>query len=170
MLWDIFSFKQKLDMARYPAPDCANFLSGRPDRFTHSKKWSRTNRWTMPQWLLYNFKSISVWRYYLNPLCTESFHWMSMKSRLVKAARETSKFHKWSPFFNSRRRYIAEIFPIRLKILYNQSINQSNVFHLSYSIYHTCNINNCGIDIKLEKSMWKSSDSFSLTASYLRND
>ena len=33
---------------------------------------------------------------------------ISMKRRLVRAARETSKFHKWSPFIKSRRRYFAD--------------------------------------------------------------
>ena len=31
-------------------------------------------------------------------------------------------FHKWSPFINSRCRYMAEILPIRCKTLYNQLI------------------------------------------------
>ena len=51
------------------------------------------------------------------------FFWISMKSRLVRAATETSTFHKWSPFIKSRRRYMAEILAIRRKTLYNQSIN-----------------------------------------------
>ena len=49
------------------------------------------------------------------------FHWISMKSRLVRAARETSKFQNWSHITNSRRRYMAEILPIRRKTLSNQS-------------------------------------------------
>ena len=55
------------------------------------------------------------------------FHWISMKSRLVRGARETSKFQNWSHLSNSRRRYIVEIVPIRRKTLsnQNQSINQS---------------------------------------------
>ena len=131
-------------MARYPAPDCANFLSGRPDRFTHSKKWSRTNRWTMPQWLLYNF--------YL-------FQFDDITSTLFARNRFTGfrwRVGSWGPpgkllnFTNDHRLFIvAAVF--RLKLLYNQSINQSNVFHSSYSIYHTCNINNCGIDINWGK-------------------
>ena len=51
------------------------------------------------------------------------FHWISMKSRLVRAARETSKFQNWSHFTDSRRRYMAEILPIRRKTPSNQSIN-----------------------------------------------
>ena len=55
------------------------------------------------------------------------FHWISMKSRFVRAARETLKLLKWSPFNNSRRRYMAEILPIRRKSLYNHSINKLNL-------------------------------------------
>ena len=51
------------------------------------------------------------------------FHWISLKSRLVRAARETLEVHKRSLFINSRRRYMAEILPICRKTLYNQSIN-----------------------------------------------
>ena len=47
------------------------------------------------------------------------FHWISMKSRLVRSARESSKFQNWSQFTNIRRRWnIADV-------AYNQSINQS---------------------------------------------
>ena len=59
-----------------------------------------------------------------------SFHWISMKSRLVKGDRETSIFQNWLYFTNSRRRYLPEILPIRRKTLSNQSINQS-MRHLS---------------------------------------
>ena len=45
-----------------------------------------------------------------------------MKSRLVRAARGTSKLQNWSHFTNSRRRYMAEILPIRRITLSNQSI------------------------------------------------
>ena len=55
------------------------------------------------------------------------FHWISMRSRLVRAARETSKFQNWSHLTKSRRGYMAEILliAIRRKTLSNQSINQS---------------------------------------------
>ena len=53
------------------------------------------------------------------------FHLISMKSRLVRAVRETSKFPNLSLLTNSRRRYMAEISPIRRKTLIKQSINQS---------------------------------------------
>ena len=58
------------------------------------------------------------------------FHWISMKSRLVRAARETSKFQNWSLFTNTCRRYMAEILPRRRKTLSNQSINQTINFIL----------------------------------------
>ena len=47
------------------------------------------------------------------------FLWISMKSRLVRAARETSKFHNCLLLANNRRRYMAEILPIRRKIISN---------------------------------------------------
>ena len=53
-----------------------------------------------------------------------SKQWISTKSKLVQADRETSKFWKLITFF-SRRRYMAEISLIRRKTLSNQSINQS---------------------------------------------
>ena len=52
-----------------------------------------------------------------------SFHWISKKNRLVRAAEETWKFPNC--FNYSRRRYVAEILPIMRKILSNQSINHS---------------------------------------------
>ena len=56
------------------------------------------------------------------------FHWISMKSRLVRAARETSKFQNSSLLTNSRHRYMAEILPIRRKTLSNQLINPTRWF------------------------------------------
>ena len=53
------------------------------------------------------------------------FYWISMKSRLMKAARGTSKFQNWLHLTYCRRRYMAEILPIRRKTQSNQSINQS---------------------------------------------
>ena len=50
------------------------------------------------------------------------FHGISMKNRISKVARETSKFQIWKHLSNSRRRYMAEILPIRRKTLTNQSI------------------------------------------------
>ena len=58
------------------------------------------------------------------------FHWISMKSGFVRAARETSKFHKQSPFMNSRYCYMAEILPIRRKNLDNQSSIENAVFFI----------------------------------------
>ena len=46
------------------------------------------------------------------------FHWISMKSKLVRAARETSIYQNWSLLTNSRRRYMTEILPKRRKTLY----------------------------------------------------
>ena len=48
------------------------------------------------------------------------FRWISIKSRLMRAAKETI----WSHLTSSRRRYLAEILPWRCKTLSNQSINQ----------------------------------------------
>ena len=51
------------------------------------------------------------------------FHSISMKiSRLMRAARETSKFHNLLLLTNNRRRYMAEMLPIRRKTPSNQSI------------------------------------------------
>ena len=58
-----------------------------------------------------------------NPLgMQKKFPWIS-KSRLVRAARETSKFPNWSLLTISCRRYMAEILSIRRKTQFNQSIN-----------------------------------------------
>ena len=52
-----------------------------------------------------------------------SFHGISTKSRLMRAARVTLKFQIWLHLRNSRRRrYMAEILPFRRKIKTNQSI------------------------------------------------
>ena len=45
-----------------------------------------------------------------------------LKSRLVRAAKETSKLQDWSLLTNSCSRYMAEILPIRRETLSNQSI------------------------------------------------
>ena len=46
-----------------------------------------------------------------NPLARKViFHWIFMKSRLVRAA---TKFQNWSHYTKSRRHYMAEILPIR---------------------------------------------------------
>ena len=50
-----------------------------------------------------------------------------MKSRLVRAVRETLKFQNWSFLTNSRRRYMAKILPIRRKKLSNQSFKLSKI-------------------------------------------
>ena len=55
------------------------------------------------------------------------FRWISLKSRLVRAARETSKLQNRSYITNSRRRYMAEILPIWRKTLSNQSINPQKI-------------------------------------------
>ena len=58
-----------------------------------------------------------------NPLAPKRpLHWISMKSGLVRAARETSKFHNCLLLTNSRRLYMVEIFSILGKTLSNQSI------------------------------------------------
>ena len=62
------------------------------------------------------------------------FHWISMKRRLVRAARETSTFPK-----SIRRRYMAEILPIRRKTLHNQSFNQSIHQSIHQSINQSIN-------------------------------
>ena len=60
-----------------------------------------------------------------NPLGTQntvSLDFDEEYCRLVRAAKENPKFHKWSPFIDSRRHYLVEILPIRRKTLYTQSI------------------------------------------------
>ena len=60
-----------------------------------------------------------------NPLARKRpLHWISMNSRPVRAARETSKFEVDHILITSRIRYMAEILPKRPKTLSNQSINQ----------------------------------------------
>ena len=84
-----------------------------------------------------------------NPLARKRpFLWISQKSRLVRAARETSKFH----LPNGRPRYMDGILPIRRKTQNNQSINQSiNLFVITktcifdrdihdYALVMHCNI------------------------------
>ena len=61
------------------------------------------------------------------------FHWISIKIRLMRAAKETSKFQNWSLITNSRRRYIAELLPIWRKTL----SNQSSRFCMWKSKYHS---------------------------------
>ena len=57
-----------------------------------------------------------------NPLALKKpFHWISMKIRLERADRETSK----SPSIKGRRCYMAETLPVRRKTLYNKSIFRS---------------------------------------------
>ena len=52
------------------------------------------------------------------------FHWISMESKLVRAAREPSTYQNWSLLTNTRRRYMTEILPKRRKHYpINQSIN-----------------------------------------------
>ena len=60
--------------------------------------------------------------------CERPFHWISMKSRLARAAKEIFKIQNWSLFTYSSRRYMAEILLIQRKtIISNQSINQSHL-------------------------------------------
>ena len=74
------------------------------------------------------------------------FHWISMKSRLARVAKETLKFQNWSLWTNSRRRYMAKILPIRRKTLSNQSINQSiNQSHLPSKVFSPSCPWSCGI-------------------------
>ena len=56
------------------------------------------------------------------------FQWISVDSRIVKAAKETSKFQNWLLLTNSRRRYLTEILPIRRKTLSNQSMSLTLYF------------------------------------------
>ena len=60
-----------------------------------------------------------------NPLGTQGDRFTG---RLVKAARETSKFQNWSLLTNSRRRYMAEILLIRRKTLYPFNLLNINLF------------------------------------------
>ena len=51
------------------------------------------------------------------------FLWISIKNKLLRAARETSKFQNLSHLSYSRCRNMAVILPIWRKILFDQSIN-----------------------------------------------
>ena len=67
--------------------------------------------WTM------SFKWFPVSRITTLLACKILFHWISMNSRLVRAARETSKFQNWSLLPNSHCHYMAEILLIGRKTL-----------------------------------------------------
>ena len=88
----------------------------------------------------------------------QNVHWISIKSRLVRAARETSIFQNWSNFANSCHLYIAEILPIRLKTLSNQSILKK----IFVKTYHTQEQHNIQRKIK-----WDLYTSFSLWSHFL---
>ena len=88
----------------------------------------------------------------------QNVHWNSIKSRLVRAARETSIFQNWSNFANSGHLYIAEILPIRLKTLSNQSILKK----IFVKTYHTQEQHNIQRKIK-----WDLYTSFSLWSHFL---
>ena len=68
------------------------------------------------------------------------------QSRVERTGRDTSKFQKWSPFIDSRRRYMAELLR---KTLYNQSIELKNMdfflftCHLINIIRSNRNIHKC---------------------------
>ena len=72
--------------------------------------------WTM------SFKLCPVSRITTSLAYKIPFHWISMYSRLVRAARETTKLKKWSLIPNSGCHYIAEILLIGHITLSNQSI------------------------------------------------
>ena len=55
----------------------------------------------------------------------------------MRAVRETSKFHKLSPFINSVCCYMVKILPIWRKTLYNQSINQIPGIYCTYTCTNT---------------------------------
>ena len=60
--------------------------------------------------------------------CKRPFHWISMKSRLARVARETSKFQNWTHLTTNCRCYMAEVLQIRRKTLSNQSIRMKKIF------------------------------------------
>ena len=76
------------------------------------------------------------------------FRWISMKSRLVRAVRETSKCQNWSHFTSSRHRNMGKILPIRRKTLSNQFINQS----INQSIVRICLLSRTGKKVPLIQS------------------
>ena len=81
--------------------------------------------WNMPDcasqlYLKYNNVKVSTMLTYL--LHFQLFHWISMKST-IGSWRPPGKLQNWLLLTNSRRRYMAEIMPIRRKTLSNQSIS-----------------------------------------------
>ena len=61
--------------------------------------------------------------------CKRPFHWISMKSRLARVARDTSKFQNWTHLTTNCHCYMAEVFlQIRRKTLSNQSIRMKKIF------------------------------------------
>ena len=58
--------------------------------------------------------------------------------KYVKLSKFYQYVHKSSPFINSRRRYMAEILPVRRKTLYNQSINVHIYVLISFEIHRWC--------------------------------
>ena len=113
---------------------------------------------------LYVLTAVLLWPLRCISPCSQ---WISMKSRLVRAARETSKFHKSSLFNNSRRRYMAEILPIRRKTLYHKSIKtqvvQSRTTVNPFLLIHDLLVQPCVIRHRLHiltqdfytKDMWR---------------
>ena len=93
--------------------------------------------------LLAQFYLLFKWTFPLSH--KRPFHWISMKSRLKTAARETSKFLKWSQFFNSRRHYMAIILQIRCKRLcnINQSLNGIKIIKVGNSIQINTYLKQC---------------------------
>ena len=58
-----------------------------------------------------------------------------MENRLARAAMDTSNFQNGSQFTKSRRRYMAEIFPIRRKTPSNQSIESVNIYAMQHKTH-----------------------------------
>ena len=71
-------------------------------------------------------------------VCKRPFHWISKKSRLMRAARGTSKFLNWSLLTYSCRRYITEILPIPRITLSNQTINVLTVDVFIQDLFWSC--------------------------------
>ena len=118
---------------RYGQRGCPGLFWGTHSIVGAGKRWWERKRETEGETTAEEkqggFSSKSSWLtsktcWWHTPLARKiQFLWISIKNKLVRAARETSKFQNWSHLTYSRRRYMAAILPIRRKILFNQSIN-----------------------------------------------
>ena len=66
------------------------------------------------------------------------FQRISRKSRLVRAAWETSTFHNWLLLTISHGRNMTEILPMRRKSLSNQAINVFCIYTIFFCLFAAC--------------------------------